>query len=289
MRSIATTLTAIILSLPLHAQEVPEDLIGDEHIREEFGVNHFTTPSIKKLFENLDDLGTLPYDRLKREIPKTIPRDRSLVALGLGTLICDGFLVVQAEKVSELEKIGRAVLKQARVLGAGMRVTKHTKSILESSGLGEWDQLKVELSKTQADVEAEMVMLRDVDIAHLVALGGWLRAFEIAAVTSSDPYSERKAKQLNRTDVIAYFIETLRGLEPKLQERPHIIQLAEGLEGILADLGGYDPEAEAAAEEAAAAGTAGTAERVEPDAPTEEQVNSLAKKIRALLDIVEAK
>ncbi len=280
MRFIATSLTALLFSLPLYAQEVPEDLIGDEHVREEFGVNHFTTPSIKKLFENLDDLGTLPYDRLKREIPKTISRDRSIVALGLGALISDGFLVVQAEKVSELEKIARAVLKQAKVLGAGMRVTKHAKSILESSGLGEWEQLKVELSKTQADVEAEMVLLRDVDIAHLVALGGWLRAFEIAAVTSSDPYSERKAKQLNRTDVIAYFIETLRGLEPKLQERPHIIQLAEGLEEILADLGGYDPEEEAAEE---------SEEKAAPPAPTEEQVNSLAKKIRALLAIVEAK
>ena len=45
----------------LKSQEVPEDLIGDEHVREEFGVNKFTTPSIKKLFEQLDDLGDLPY------------------------------------------------------------------------------------------------------------------------------------------------------------------------------------------------------------------------------------
>ena len=35
----------------LKSQEVPEDLIGDEHVREEFGVNRFTTPSIKKLFD----------------------------------------------------------------------------------------------------------------------------------------------------------------------------------------------------------------------------------------------
>ncbi len=273
MRSLATALITIALAPPLGAQEVPEDLIGDEHVREEFGVNQFTTPSIKKLFEDLDDLGTLPYDRLKREIPKSIPRDRSLVALGLGTLISDGFLVVQAEKVSELEKIGRAVLKQAKVLGAGMRVTKHTKSILESSGLGEWEQLKDELSKTQADVEAEMVMLRDVDIAHLVALGGWLRAFEIAAVTASDPYVERKAAKLTRTDLIAYFIETLHGLEPKLQQRPHIIALGEGLEGILADLGGYDPESE----------------QGPPEIPDQDEVIALTKKVRSLLTLIEAK
>ena len=257
----------------LKSQEVPEDLIGDEHVREEFGVNRFTTPSIKKLFEQLDELGELPYAELKREIPKTIPRERTLVALGLGTLISDGFLVVQSEEIEELENIGRAVLKQAQVLGAGKRVTKYTKSILENSVLGKWDKLKEELSKTQADVEAEMVMLRDVDIANLVALGGWIRAFEIAAVTTQKNYSNEKAIKLARTDLIAYFVETLQGLEPKLRERAHLIQINKDLESMLASLGGHDPESE----------------NPQPKIiPTKEDVAELAKKARAILAIIES-
>ena len=257
----------------LKSQEVPEDLIGDEHVREEFGVNRFTTPSIKKLFEQLDELGELPYAELKREIPKTIPRERTLVALGLGTLISDGFLVVQSEEIEELENIGRAVLKQAQVLGAGKRVTKYTKSILENSVLGKWDKLKEELSKTQADVEAEMVMLRDVDIANLVALGGWIRAFEIAAVTTQKNYSNEKAVKLARTDLIAYFVETLQGLEPKLRERAHLIQINKDLESMLASLGGHDPESE----------------NPQPKIiPTKEDVAELAKKARAILAIIES-
>ena len=257
----------------LKSQEVPEDLIGDEHVREEFGVNRFTTPSIKKLFEQLDELGELPYAELKREIPKKIPRERTLVALGLGTLISDGFLVVQSEEIEELENIGRAVLKQAQVLGAGKRVTKYTKSILENSVLGKWDKLKEELSKTQADVEAEMVMLRDVDIANLVALGGWIRAFEIAAVTTQKNYSNEKAVKLARTDLIAYFVETLQGLEPKLRERAHLIQINKDLESLLASLGGHDPESE----------------NPQPKIiPTKEDVAELAKKARAILAIIES-
>ena len=257
----------------LKSQEVPEDLIGDEHVREEFGVNRFTTPSIKKLFEQLDELGELPYAELKREIPKTIPRERTLVALGLGTLISDGFLVVQSEEIEELENIGRAVLKQAQVLGAGKRVTKYTKSILENSVLGKWDKLKEELSKTQADVEAEMVMLKDVDIANLVALGGWIRAFEIAAVTTQKNYSNEKAVKLARTDLIAYFVETLQGLEPKLRERAHLIQINKDLESLLASLGGHDPESE----------------NPQPKIiPTNEDVAELAKKARAILAIIES-
>ncbi|MEE2808035.1 MAG: hypothetical protein VYB73_01875 [Verrucomicrobiota bacterium] len=258
----------------LNAQEVPEDLVGDEHVREEFGVNRFTTPSIKKLFEQLDELGELPYAKLKRELPKNIPKDRSLVALGLGTLISDGFLIVQSEQIEELENIGRAVLKQAQVLGAGKRVTKYTKSILESSVLGKWDKLKEELSKTQADVEAEMVMLRDVDIANLVALGGWLRAFEIAAVTASLNYSEDKASKLSRTDVIAYFVETLQGLEPKLRQREHILNLTKELESLLAELGGYESETE-------------NKNHSSTNILTQQETVSLSKKARQIMQVIE--
>jgi len=266
-------LFSLIGTFSLKSQEVPEDLIGDEHVREEFGVNRFTTPSIKKLFEQLDELGELPYAELKRELPKSIPRDRTLVALGLGTLISDGFLIVQSEEISELENIGRAVLKQAQVLGAGKRVTKYTKSILENSVLGKWDKLKEELAKTQADVEAEMVMLRDVDIANLVALGGWIRAFEIAAVTTHKNYSEEKASKLARTDLIAYFVETLQGLEPKLRKKNHLMEINNSLEGLLASLGGHEPESE----------------NSEPKKiPSKDDVIGLASKARNILTIIES-
>ena len=126
---------------------------------------------IGNLFEQLDELGELPYAELKREIPKTIPRERTLVALGLGTLISDGFLVVQSEEIEELENIGRAVLKQAQVLGAGKRVTKYTKSILENSVLGKWDKLKEELRKiTEKEVQINIFEVKRPELdARLVA------------------------------------------------------------------------------------------------------------------------
>ncbi|MFT5856020.1 MAG: hypothetical protein ACI8XO_003272, partial [Verrucomicrobiales bacterium] len=96
----SSALLTIGFAPTVFAQEVPEDLIDDEHVREEFGINEFTTPSIKKLFEDLDDLGTLPYDKLKRDYKAVNTRDRSILALNLGILISDGFLVVQSEKIA---------------------------------------------------------------------------------------------------------------------------------------------------------------------------------------------
>ena len=209
---------------------VPEHLLDDEHVMEEYGVNHFTTPSIKRIFEDLAAMGKLPYGELKREVPSKVPRDRLALALAIGGLIADGFLVVQSERIEDVEAIGRGLLKRAKVLGAGMRVQQHAQSILESSLLGDWEVLKRELAATQADVQAEMVLLRDVEVAHMIALGGWLRAFEIATAAALSPYSEEKAKRLARVEVASYFLFSLEGLHPDLQETPLVVGLREKLE-----------------------------------------------------------
>ncbi|MEZ0388383.1 MAG: hypothetical protein ACAI34_15015 [Verrucomicrobium sp.] len=213
--------------------KVPEDLVGNEHLREEFGVNDFTTPSIRKIFDQLDALGTLPYDQLKRPISDRAPSDRVLIALGLGVLIGDGFLVVQCEKIEEMDNVGRALLKYAKALGAGMRINKHSQSLLENSLKGDWDTLRTELSSTQADVEAEMVLLRDADVAHLISLGGWLRAFEISTQAVASNYSEEKSRNLGRADIVQYFVASLETLHPKVQELPYIKDLHDGLSAML--------------------------------------------------------
>ncbi len=209
---------------------IPDDLVQDEHVREEFGVNSFTTPSIEKLFASLDDLGDLPYETLKRPIPDAAPpAERTLLALGLGVLIADGFLIVQSEKFSDFESVGRAVVRYAKPLGADTNITRHVKSALELGTGGEWDKLKRELAATQADVEAEMVQLRDVDVAHLIALGGWLRAFEIVCVASLSPFEPSKAGVLRRTDIVEYFLQELSTLEPRIRDLEHILDIEKGV------------------------------------------------------------
>ncbi len=223
---------------PAPAQEVrkaviPDDLLGDEHLREEFGVNGITTPSIEAIFELLDTLGTLHYDQLKRPISNGTPSDRVAVSLSLGALIADGFLIVQCEKIEEMNDIGRALLKHAKVLGAGTRMNRHSQSLLEHSIKGDWKTLRNELSKTQFDVEAEMVQLRDVDIAHLVSLGGWLRAFQIATQSVVDNFDPEKTRNLARRDIAEYYLSSLESLSEKAQELPVMVKLRTGLQDLM--------------------------------------------------------
>jgi hypothetical protein len=209
---------------------VPDDLLEDEHMREEYGVNQFTTPSIRKIFGQLDKLGGLPYEKLRREIPKTISTDRTRVALALGLLIGDGFLSVQTEKVDDLESVGRAVLKHAKVLSAGARVTEHAKSLLENGALGDWKGLRDDLAATQKDVEAEMVLLRDVQLAHLIAMGGWLRGLQIASASALEGgFSPERAAVMARTDLTDYFGAMLADLDPEFAKLGHVKKLRAGL------------------------------------------------------------
>jgi hypothetical protein len=220
---------------------VPEDLLEDEHLREEFGVNTFTAPSIKKLFADLATLGALPYEKLRRDLPKDAPRDRSQVALSLGMLIADGFLMVTTEKISEFEQVGRGVLKHAKALGAGDRISRHTKTIIENSAGGDWDVLKDELAKTQSDVEAELVLLRDHEIAQLISLGGWIRGLEISAAAASEPFSPKKAAVLARADLIEFFQYSLLDLPEKVRARDPLKSVMSALDEIHALLNKPEP------------------------------------------------
>lgn len=213
----------------LHAQEIPEELLEDEHLREEMGVNEFTTPSIRKIFDDLKRMRPLPYDELKRPLPEQTPQDRTRLALTVGLLLADGFFAVEAEQFFDLEPIGRVLLNHSKVLGSGTRISSHMKSVLEKGAKGEWEALKEELVRTQKDVEKEMVLIRDVDAANLISLAGWLRAFEIGCAASLNPYDPAKAATLARPEVVEYFVLNLETLEPRIQKNKLVGRIRENM------------------------------------------------------------
>ena len=176
---LSTALAAILVTgaLPTMAQE---EVSGtSEHEREELGVNQYTAPSIARVFDQLDQLKPLPFDRLKRELPKVTPTGREQQALLFGGLIADGFLMVEAERQNQVETYGRILLRDARGLGVGDEVTRHSASLTDKGKRGDWAGVRLELIATQTGVERALISLRDEKMAHLISLGGWVRGLEI--------------------------------------------------------------------------------------------------------------
>lgn len=211
---------------------IPEDLLDDDHVRAELGVNEFTAPSIAKLFDTLQFLMPLPLLETERDLGVRMPLDRADLAIELGFLIADGFLIVQAGQMDKVEKMATDLTRYGKALGAGDRINRHAASLLESAKKQDVEQLKKELASTQKDVEIELVTLRDADLAHLISLGGWIRALEVATVAVDKQFSPERASKVMREDIADYYTETVAGLEPRISERPNYLEMRDVLSGL---------------------------------------------------------
>ena len=199
------------------------------HMKEESGVNSFTTPSIETLFTALKELRPITFDKVARDLPDSVPGDRARLALSTGVLLADGLLAVSAEKQSRLDDIGRLLLRHAKGLGVSDHITRHNKSILEKAASKDWNGIRAELIGTQRDVEKAMMALKDEEIAHLVALGGWTRGLEIAAGLVSEQYTPERAAILVQPDVLNYFIDRVETINPSLKKTKLFAGLAKSL------------------------------------------------------------
>ncbi len=246
MKPIRTCVLAAMatLTLPLFAEQpvaeknvaIPKDLLDDAHVREELAVNEFTAPSISKLFDTLQFLMPLPIAEVSRKMPARMSQDRADLAIELGFLIADGFLVVQAEQLDQVEELAKDLTRYGKALGAGDRVNRHAASLLDSAKNKNVEQLKKELTATQRDVEQELVSLRDADLAHLISLGGWVRALEVSTVAVDKQFSPERARKVMREDIADYYTESVAGLEPRISERPNYLAMRDILAGLRTEM-----------------------------------------------------
>jgi len=225
------------------ANEIPADLLDEAHMREELGVNEFTAPSISKLFDTLQFLMPLPLVETERVMPDRMPLDRADLAIELGFLIANGFLVVPAAQLDKVETLAADLTRYGKALGAGDRVNRHAASLLDSAKKPDVAQLKKELAATQRDVEAELVSLKDADLAHLISMGGWIRALEVSTVAVDKQFSEERARKVMREDIADYYTESIAGLEPRISERPNYLAMRDLLAGLRSEMTLQDGQA----------------------------------------------
>jgi hypothetical protein len=222
------------------AAEKPESPI--DHSREELGVNPYTAPSVADIFQQLDDLKPLPFEQLKREFPQAKHASREQMGLVFGGLVADGFLIVECQKKNLVSDLGRVLLRQARSLGVGDRVIRHSASLTDLGRRGNWAAVRRELISTQSDVERAMIALRDQRLAHLISLGGWLRGLEIASSAVESKYTPERAAALWQRDLINYYHEEMKTLPPPLAHTPLFEKIRAGLDKIRAILNQAPPD-----------------------------------------------
>jgi hypothetical protein len=200
------------------AEDLPPDSLS--HMREELGVNTFTAPPIDRLLQQLQAIRPFGYEKLWRPIPNETPQSRAGIALLTGVVIADGFLAVAAEKPSRIEPCARALLRLTKGLGISDRVIRHGQGVIRLAADEKWPAVKQELVRSQAEVEAALIALKDEEIAHLIALGGWIRGLEIVSTEILRAYAPDRAQVLLQPEVLDYFVDRVSTLNPALQKQP---------------------------------------------------------------------
>ena len=157
-----------------------------------------------------------------------------------GSLVADGFLIVTAEKQNLIDDLGRVLLKEARGLGVGDRVMRHSASLTELGRSGNWTAVRNELITTQSDVERAMINLRDEKMAALISLGGWLRGLEIGSAAVAAEFSPERAKILGQPELVDYFAEELGTLPPTIAHTPLFEKVREGVKQIRETVAGAE-------------------------------------------------
>ena len=252
-------LASIALGLPaLHAQEVPEfsedaidaaldgvpeyviqedsnrrpgevpamfrddAMLDESHSNQELGINVYTAPSISKIFAQLDNLPAIPEDYVLRRRPENLPMDAGKLALEMGYLLADGFIAVRSGHMNDIKPIALDLSRYGKAMGVGEKMNTYSASLLEHAEKGQLEEFKRILTTTQDAVNEELAALRDPDLAHLLALGGWVRALEAAAAAIEQRFETEQAVAIFYPDAPAYFNEILEGLHPRTARRLHV-------------------------------------------------------------------
>ncbi|MCH5284992.1 MAG: hypothetical protein J1E42_05265 [Akkermansiaceae bacterium] len=199
-----------------------DSMLDDSIINQELGINVYTAPSISKIFNQLDDLPAIPDAYVLRKRPEKLSTEAGRLALEMGYLMADGFIAVRSGHMNDIKPIALDLVRYGKALGVGDKMNAHSASLLENAEKGQIEEFKRNLASTQEDVNAEFVSLRDPDLAHLIALGGWVRALEAATAAISSKFDAKQASAVFYPDGPAYFSEILDGLNPQTSEKMHI-------------------------------------------------------------------
>jgi len=202
---------------------------SEEHMRLELGVNEITAPSIAAVLRDLGTFQPVPMSTIAQNDREAVYANRMQTAIHFGSLVADGFMLTIAERPTDVQDVGKALIRQSRALGVSDRLTKRSKSLFELSEKGDWIGMREELARTQSDVEKSMLDLRDEEMAHMISLGGWLRGFQLAAKSCATSYSADRSRILARAEIVDYFLDRLDTLHPRLKKTDYATNLTSSL------------------------------------------------------------
>ena len=226
-----TAVTALPVAA-LRAQDNPPKKIDVSKFTN--SVDEVVIPVPSEIFSALDKMGGLPNwsSTLGPREPESHPTAQARIALLMGCVIADGFIAVEAKDSTRVEKIGRRVIELANSLGVGKSVISHCNAISEAAKASKWDEVRVELDRTQNSVRDAMKALHSKDESELVSIGGWLRGTDAITTIVRSDYKPDRADLLHQPEMLDTFDKQFEGMTPNVKADKMVAEVRAGFKKI---------------------------------------------------------
>lgn len=200
-------------------------------------VKDVVVPVPSEIFAVLDKIGN-PNWKAQLRLNKThTPKERSQIALLLGSVIAEGFIAVESEDAERVKDLGRDVLSLAEAVNVRKSVITRSKSIIEKADHRDWRGVRSEFDGAQNDVQAAMDEMNDRNLAQLVSLGGWLRGTDVLTSIIDANYTADGAELLHQPELVRYFKRCIAGMPPRLRKNNLVLRIDKVLDQIAPIIG----------------------------------------------------
>jgi hypothetical protein len=197
-------------------------------------VKGILVPVPKEIFNSLDKFSDANWRAVQR--PEVVRwkshGDQVQIALLLGTVVAEGFIAMEAEDSSEVNKVGNDVLFLARGLGMEKTALRRSRSIMEYADRNEWVAARKEWDGVLSDLEKGMIKLKSEPLSQLVSLAGWLRGTEALCTLVLQNYSPERAELVRQPILVDHLEKQLLGMKSKREDRAIVAKLREGIRRI---------------------------------------------------------
>lgn len=219
-----------------------------------------TIPMPGEFFNAMGKVGQPAWGQFLRSGSPGVSDSRLIIALGLGTLVADGYVAVEARDGQAIKNIGKEILALAKKLNVSQSVLGRSNSIADFADNNDWNALREELEATQNEVKLDMVDQKDDRLVTLVSLGAWIRGVDLVSGMVVTEYSPAGAKLLRQPAIIEYLLTQIDALPESARNQTPLPEIRAGLAAALP--------------------------LVEPEVPSPEQVAKLHTSMKALLDLI---
>lgn len=160
--------------------------------------------------------------------------DQVQTAVLLGVVVAEGFVAMEAEDSTELNKIAERVLNLSRALGVERTALRRSRSIMDDADHGDWAGARKEWDGVLSDLEKRMIKLKSEKLSQLVSLAGWLRGTEALCALVHQDYSPEHAALIRQPALLDYLEKQLEVMRVEKESRPTIAKMTEGIRAIRA-------------------------------------------------------